>query len=90
MQPTDPAFEALADLMISRTSSMPLDETGRIVLPALLREAVGIEGEAIFVGRIRTFQIWKPETYETEEESWQQELPDDVDPLSFLDGDMEV
>ena len=28
MQPTDPAFEALADLMISRTSSMPLDETG--------------------------------------------------------------
>lgn len=63
MQPTDPAFEALADLMISRTSSMPLDETGRIVLPALLREAAGIEGEAIFVGRIRTFQIWKPENY---------------------------
>ncbi len=63
MQPTDPAFEALADLMISRTSSMPLDETGRIVLPAALREAAGIEGEAIFVGRIRTFQIWKPENY---------------------------
>lgn len=63
MQPTDPAFEALADLMISRTSSMPLDETGRIVLPAPLREAAGIDGEAIFVGRIRTFQIWKPENY---------------------------
>ncbi len=63
MQPTDPAFEALADLMISRTSSMPLDETGRIVLPGALREAAGIEGEAIFVGRIRTFQIWKPESY---------------------------
>ncbi len=63
MAPTDPAFDALTDLMISRTSSMPLDETGRIVLPAALRAAAGIEGEAIFVGRIHTFQIWKPENY---------------------------
>ena len=30
MQPTDPAFEALADLMISRTSSMPCNRSGSL------------------------------------------------------------
>ena len=67
-----------------------VDETGRLVLPAKLRNKIELNGEAFFIAAGDTFQIWKPETYETEEESWQQELPDDVDPLSFLDGDMEV
>ena len=67
-----------------------VDETGRLVLPAKLRKKIELEDEAFFIAAGDTFQIWKPETYETEEESWQQELPDDVDPLSFLDGDMEV
>lgn len=63
LSPVSDEYEALADLMVSRTWQLPLDETGRIVLPAPLREAAGIKDEALFVGRIRTFQIWNPETY---------------------------
>ena len=64
MNPLSDEYDALTDVMVSRTYQLNLDETGRIVLPTPLREAAGIEGEALFVGRIRTFQIWKPETYE--------------------------
>ncbi|MBI6629896.1 division/cell wall cluster transcriptional repressor MraZ [Pontibaca salina] len=66
-----------------------VDETGRLVLPVKLRKKIGLEGEAFFIAAGDTFQIWKPETYETEElartEAWLEELPDDFDPLEFLD-----
>lgn len=67
-----------------------VDETGRLVLPVKLRQKIDLEGEAFFIAAGDTFQIWKPETYETEEkareEEWLDELPDDFDPLVFLDG----
>ncbi len=67
-----------------------VDETGRLVLPAKLRHKIGLEGEAFFIAAGDTFQIWNPTTYEEEElakaEAWLDELPDDFDPLEFLDG----
>ncbi|MEM6308438.1 MAG: division/cell wall cluster transcriptional repressor MraZ [Pseudomonadota bacterium] len=72
--------------------SMPttVDETGRLVLPAKLRQKIALDKEAFFIAAGDTFQIWKPETYEAEEvsrtEAWLDELGDDIDPLSFLDG----
>jgi MraZ protein len=67
-----------------------VDETGRIVLSAKLRQKIALEGEAFFIAAGDTFQIWKPETYEQEElaktEEWLDELPEDFDPLVFLDG----
>ena len=66
-----------------------VDETGRLVLPAKLRQKIDIEKEVFFIAAGDTFQIWKPETYEEEElsktEEWLDELPDDFDPLAFLD-----
>ena len=67
-----------------------VDETGRLVLPAKLRQKIDLANEAFFIAAGDTFQIWKPETYEAEElartEEWLDELPDDFDPLIFLDG----
>ena len=67
-----------------------VDETGRLVLPAKLRQKIDIEKEAFFIAAGDTFQIWKPETYEQEElaktEAWLEDLPDDFDPLVYLDG----
>ncbi len=67
-----------------------VDETGRLVLPAKLRAKIGLENEAFFIAAGDTFQIWKPETYETEElartEEWLDGLPDDFDPLQYLDS----
>ena len=67
-----------------------VDETGRLVLPAKLRQKIDLEGEAFFIAAGDTFQIWKPETYDTveraREEEWLDELPDDFDPLVYLDS----
>ncbi|XDA99438.1 division/cell wall cluster transcriptional repressor MraZ [Sulfitobacter sp. LCG007] len=67
-----------------------VDETGRLVLPAKLREKIGLEGEAFFIAAGDTFQIWHPDTYETDEqaetEAWLDEQPDDFDVLELLDG----
>ena len=67
-----------------------VDETGRLVLPAKLRAKIDLQGEAFFIAAGDTFQIWKPETYETEElaktEEWLDDLPEDFDPMAYLDG----
>ena len=67
-----------------------VDETGRLVLPAKLRNKIELEAEAFFIAAGDTFQIWKPETYETEElaqaDEWLDEQGDDFDPMEFLDG----
>ncbi|MDF1670449.1 MAG: division/cell wall cluster transcriptional repressor MraZ [Roseovarius sp.] len=67
-----------------------VDETGRLVLPAKLRQKIELDNEAFFIAAGDTFQIWKTETYETEElsktEEWLDELPDDFDPLVYLDN----
>ena len=68
-----------------------VDENGRLVLPAKLRQKIGLSTRAFFIAAGDTFQIWKPETYETEEQSATKamldDLPNDFDPLQFLDGD---
>ena len=67
-----------------------VDNTGRIVLPAKLRDKIAIEGEAYFIATGDTFQIWKPETYDDIEaartEAWLDQFDDDFDPLMLLDG----
>ncbi|MBT8153738.1 division/cell wall cluster transcriptional repressor MraZ [Epibacterium ulvae] len=67
-----------------------VDETGRLVLPAKLRNKIELDKEAFFIAAGDTFQIWKPETYDAEElaqeEKWMEELPENFDPMEFLDG----
>ena len=66
-----------------------VDDTGRLVLPAKLRRKIELDAEAFFIAAGDTFQIWKPETYETEElaktEAWLDKLPEDFDPMAYLD-----
>ena len=66
-----------------------VDETGRLVLPAKMRNKIDLEVEAFFIATGDTFQIWKPETYEAEEqaktEEWLEDFPEDFDPLTLLD-----
>ena len=80
--------KALERLFHGLSFPTSVDETGRLVLPAKLRDRVSIEKEAYFIAAGDTFQIWNPETYEADQalaEDWLEGLPDDFDPLSFLD-----
>ena len=67
-----------------------VDETGRLVLSAKLRQRIGLENEAFFIAAGDTFQIWNPDTYENEQvarmDALLDDLPEDFDPLMFLDN----
>lgn len=70
-----------------------VDETGRIVLPARLRDKLGLDGRALVVGNGETFMIWKPETYEGEGLGGLMDDEDydpDLDPSAYLPGDEDV
>lgn len=44
-----------------------IDENGRMVLPAKLRDLIGVDAEAFFAGMGDTFQLWSPEGFAADE-----------------------
>jgi MraZ protein len=46
-----------------------IDGDGRAVLPQILIEYAGLDESAAFVGRGATFQIWKPELFDSHQAS---------------------
>lgn len=81
--------KAMERLYSTQSLETVLDETGRIVLPARLREKIGVTGEAVFAATHDTFQIWAPEAYERAIEraaGEDEEFDPDVDPEIYLDA----
>jgi MraZ protein len=64
---TYPAFseerEELEYFLNTQSNYAALDDTGRIVLGAKLREAIGLSDEAIFAGMGESFHVWDPAGY---------------------------
>jgi MraZ protein len=50
-------------VVLGSAHALPFDPEGRIVLPPELMTHAGLDGEATFVGRGNTFQIWNPDAY---------------------------
>ena len=63
-----PAFsrnvKALSRLIVSRAADCELDSQGRIRLPPALREAAGLEREAVVIGVLNRFEIWRPDRWD--------------------------
>ncbi len=84
---------ALQRLYATHALTTAVDETGRMVLPAKLRNKIGLEGEAFFAGTGEAFEIWKPETYDVEMDcdlTADDDFDPDEDAAIYLDGDEEV
>jgi transcriptional regulator MraZ len=66
---TLPAFsrpaKALTRLLTSRAVDCELDVQGRILLPAPLRAAAGLDREALVIGVLNRFEVWAPERWES-------------------------
>ncbi len=59
------AVKALTRLLVSRATDCAIDVQGRIRLPPLLRQAAGIERDAVVVGVLNRFEVWSPVTWST-------------------------
>ena len=86
---SSPKRKALEDLYNGHSTQVTVDDTGRIVLSKKLRERVGLGAEAYFIASGDTFQLWDNATYEKEKGgnplAWLEEMPEDFDPLSYVD-----
>lgn len=60
---TPEMYELIETTIFGGSVQCAIDADGRIIIPEHFMEAVGIEDEAAFVGRRRTFQIWNPKKF---------------------------
>lgn len=80
--------EALERMINTQSSQVQVDENGRIVLSAKLREKVGIGKEAVLAGMGDKFQIWETAAYEADQaeiDSWLGDQGEAEDPFALLD-----
>ena len=59
----DAKLDELTSMLFADARQLAFDVTGRIVVPADLLKHAGIKGEAVFVGRGKSFQIWEPSAF---------------------------
>jgi MraZ protein len=55
--------KALTRLLTSRAADCQVDVQGRILLPAVLREAAHLKHEAVVVGVLNRFEVWAPDAW---------------------------
>ncbi len=83
------ARKALERWLNTQSVYAQVDENGRIVLPARLREMIGVDAEALFAGMGDRFQIWTPEAYAEDMagmDDWRAGLAEGEDPFAVLDA----
>ena len=59
------------------------DQEGRVIIPNELLNFSGIEDQVTFVGMGETFQMWKPETYQSYKAKTSKEAQDNLTKLSW-------
>ena len=69
---TEQASRRFQRFVFSGAAEVELDRQGRILLPAFLRDHIGLGGEAVVVGSRDHAEIWVPAAWE----SYDQELSD--------------
>ncbi|MEQ9259127.1 MAG: division/cell wall cluster transcriptional repressor MraZ [Roseovarius sp.] len=73
---------------LAKTWRSEIDKDGRIVLPQMLREQIGLDGEARMIAMGEYFEIWNAETYAgsdgAEIEAWLAQQGPNFDPLTLV------
>jgi len=80
--------ELLERMINTQSIYAQVDENGRMVLPAKLREMVSISAEAKFCGMGDKFQIWDPAEYDADAarlNDWLDQQEEADDPFALLD-----
>ncbi len=61
---TDTNGRLFSRFVFSGASPAELDRQGRVLVPAFLRDAIGLAGEAVVVGLRDHVEIWAPERWD--------------------------
>lgn len=78
-------------LLIGHATESELDNSGRLLLPPLLREYAGLTKHAVLIGQGKKFELWDEKHWQDRREKWLEEeasvtngdLPDEMKSLSL-------
>jgi len=73
----NPQNRKLQRLLIGHASECEFDNSGRILLPPLLRERVNLEKKVTLIGQGKKFEIWDEQTWSEQRDSWLTETDSD-------------
>ena len=68
MSLTDPDTRLLRHIILGNAQQVVPDASGRILLPANLREYAGLKNEVVFVGQGDYFEIWANEPWQEQQD----------------------
>jgi MraZ protein len=57
---TDPNARLLRRMILANAFQLDIDKVGRVLVPQVLREFAGLDGEAIVAGQGEYFEVWTP------------------------------
>lgn len=87
---TNRAARSLKRLLMGHAEELQPDASGRLLIPAPLREFAKLEKHVVLVGQGNKFELWDEQTWYRLREQWLAEdggeagtLPDDLESLSF-------
>lgn len=64
-------------LLLGHAAECELDNQGRILIPAPLREFAGLKKKTVLVGQSNKFELWDAEQWVIDRDSWIVEAQDD-------------
>lgn len=64
-------------LLIGHASDVEIDGSGRILLPAALREYAGLEKETVLIGQGKKLELWSKDAWEGTREEYLDEVNDE-------------
>ena len=73
-----PQARRLQRLLIGHATDLDLDGSGRILLPAMLREYGSLEKKLVLVGQGNKIEIWSDDLWRERMQTWLQEGTDDL------------
>ena len=76
---TDPAGRLFERQIFAGAAELEMDRQGRVVVPAYLREEMGIEGDALVIGVRDHGEVWAPDR-------WEKYRRDMTDPVKFAEA----
>jgi MraZ protein len=86
----NPRTRRLQRLFLGHASECEIDNQGRILLPQLLREYAGLDKHVVLVGQGAKFELWDEKSWNENRETWlaeeaasTEELPAELETLSF-------
>ena len=57
-----PELQAYQNLLLHNAETLELDSAGRVLIPANLRQLVGLDKDVTLVGRVNRLELWRRES----------------------------